>query len=360
MRWRHVPPPHLVVDSTGRSSKLSDAAETFLPGLAIRLPVLDADNMPEMRAPRPAQVPTLGKLRRPRLGRSIARDRLFEVIDRSQAVPALWIAGPAGYGKSTLVATYLESLTCQLLWLQLDAGDADPATFAHFLGKSAALLAPRKQIRMPLPTADDLRDVPGFIMRCFRRLVTVLDAPWLLVLDNVQELDRLPAMHAGLAAAVGEMPEGSRLIAISREPPPPQYARPLARQQMVVIEGSALRFTPDETQSLLNLHGRPWSAKWLCETTAGWAAAMILMLASRNELTAHDAAREGMAPQRLFDLFAGEVLESMESWQVEVLMRVAFLPSATGAMAVRLSGEPRAKALLEDLVHRSLFTGPPQ
>jgi DNA-binding SARP family transcriptional activator len=218
------------------------------------------------------------------------------------------------------------------------------------------LLAPRKQIRMPLPTADDLRDVSAFILRCFRRLALVLDGPWVLVLDNVQELDRLPALHVGLAAASAEMPEGSRLIAISREPPPAEYARPMASQQMVVIEASALRFTPDETQSLLHLHGRPWSAESLCETTEGWAAAMILMLASRTQLEPHGAAGGSIGPQRLFDLFAGEVIDSMEPWQAEMLMRVAFLPSATGAMAVRLSGEPRAGALLEDLARRSLFT----
>ena len=312
--------------------------------------------MAAMREPRTVRRPALGKLRRPRLDRSISRDRLFGAIDDSRALPALWIAGPAGYGKSTLVATYLESRAQPSIWLQLDAGDADPATFAHFLGESAALLAPRRQIRMPLPTADDLRDVSAFIVRCLRRLALVLDAPWVLVLDNVQELDRLPALHAGLAAAVGEMAEGSRLIAISREPPPAEYARPLAGRQMALIEAGDLRFTPDETQSLLQLHGRHWSAESLCEITAGWAAAMVLLLASRTELVPQDPARDGIAPQRLFDLFASEVLDSMEPWQSEMLMRVAFLPSATGAMAARLSGEPRAGALLDDLVRRSLFT----
>ena len=34
-------------------------------------------------------------------------------------------------GKTTLVATYLEARAIPSLWLQLDAGDADPATFAR-------------------------------------------------------------------------------------------------------------------------------------------------------------------------------------------------------------------------------------
>jgi DNA-binding SARP family transcriptional activator len=301
-------------------------------------------------------VPTLGKLRRPRLGRSIGRTRLFSAIDGSSTWPALWIAGPAGFGKSTLVATYLESRALPSMWLQLDTGDADPATLVHFLAESAALLAPRKKIRMPVPTADDLRDVPAFIRRCFRRLAAVIEPPWVLVLDNIQELDQVPALHAGIAAGLAEMPEGARLIAISREPPSAEYARALAGQQMAVIDASALRFTAEETQALLQLHDRPWSAASLFEATEGWAAAMILMLASRTALAPDGEVLAGVAPQRLFDLFAREVLEAMEPWQRTALQRIAFLPSTTAAMAVRLSGEARAGALLEDLARRSLFT----
>jgi len=301
-------------------------------------------------------LPTLGKMRSPRLCRSILRDRLFTELDGTESVPGLWIAAPAGFGKSTLIATYLEARALKSAWLQLDAGDADPATFAHFLGECAASLAPRKPLQLPLPTADDLRDVPAFIRRCFRRLALALDGPWMLVLDNIQELDSMPSLHAGMAAALSEVPDGCRLIAISREPPPAEYARALAGQQLVCIHASALRFTPTETQALLDLHDRPWSAKALCETTDGWAAAMILMLAARSELASPHAAGVGSAPKMVFDLFAGEVMDSFAPWQRHALMRTAFLPSVTAAMAAAVSGESRAETLLEDLARRSLFT----
>jgi DNA-binding SARP family transcriptional activator len=309
-----------------------------------------------MPAARSDQMPTLGKMRRPRLGRSIQRDRLFIELDGTESVPGLWIAGPAGFGKSTLIATYLEARALRSGWLQLDPGDADPATFAHFLGETAAALAPRKPHRLPLPTADDLRDVPAFIRRCFRRLAQALDGPWVLVLDNIQELDSLPTLHAGIAAALSEMPEGWRLIAISREPPPAAYARAMAGQQLVCIQARALRFTPTETQALLDLHGRPWSAESLCETTGGWAAAMILMLAARTGLASPHPTGAGSAPKTVFDLFAGEVMDAFAPWQRCALMRMAFLPSVTAAMAASVSGEPRVETLLEDLARRSLFT----
>ncbi|MCL4746191.1 MAG: hypothetical protein KJZ83_12360 [Burkholderiaceae bacterium] len=281
---------------------------------------------------------------------------MFAAIDALATAPGLWVSGPAGFGKTTLVATWLEARGLPCAWLQLDVADADPSTFAHFLAGSAALIAPRRRLRLPLPTIDDLRDVPAFIRRCIRRMAASLDHPWVLVLDNAQEIDRASTLHAGIAAALSELPEGARVIAISREPPPPQYARALAGQQLAVLEASTLRFTADETQSLLTLHDRSWSADALRQATDGWAAAMILMLAAKSELPADVPSFEGVARPRLFDLFAGEVMAAMPQHEREALVRIAFLPSATAAMAVAVSGDARAGQLLADVARRSLFT----
>ncbi len=309
--------------------------------------------MPTVRAHRQ---PALGKLSPPRLGRVFGRDQLFARIDAAAAAPCLWVAGTPGIGKTTLVATWLNERSIPCLWLQLDAGDADPATFAHFLRAAAARLAPRRQLRLPLPGADDLRDVPAFIRRCFRRLALALDRPWVLVLDNAQELGAAPLLHAGIAAALAELPDRVRLIAISREPPPPEYARAIANQQLAILDEPSLRFTDDDTQLLVDLHGRDWPAARLRELTDGWAAAMILLLAARTSLGPDDSLQSGTARGRLFDFFAGEVMEKLGPADAAALMRIAFLPSASAAMAVALSGDPRSGELLADLARRSLFT----
>ncbi len=309
-----------------------------------------------MPTPRQHLQPTLGKSSPPRLGRSVDRQRLFVEIDAVASIPGLWVAGPPGIGKTTLVATYLDTRAIPCVWLQLDAADADPATFVHFLRLAAARLAPRRNLPLPAPSADDLRDVAGFIRRCFRRLALALEPPWTLVLDNAQELGAAPLLHAGIAAALTELPQQARLIVVSREPPAPAYARALAGQQLAVIEAASLRFTDAEAQQLVTVHGRDWQPAALRQATDGWAAAMILLLAARKEQDGNTALHRHTARDRLFAFFVSEVLQSMMPGHATALTRIAFLPSATAAMAVAISDDAQAADLLADLARRSLFT----
>jgi LuxR family transcriptional regulator, maltose regulon positive regulatory protein len=301
------------------------------------------------------RAPALGKLSPPRLGRVFERQRLFEQLDTVAGSPAVWIVGPPGIGKTTLVATYQAARNSTCLWLQLDAGDADPATFVHFV-RQAAVASARRAPRMPVPTADDLRDVPGLVRRCLRQIALAIEGPWVLVLDNVHALGDATPLHAGIAAALAELPAHARVVAISREAPPGAYARTLATQQLGVLDAAALTFTEEETGRLVRLHERDWSAAALREATQGWAAAMILLLAARAELGPADTLRSGVTRDRLFGYFAGEVMAQWPASVAHTLMCVAFLPSATDAMAIAVSGDPQAPEHLDAMARRSLFT----
>ena len=78
------------------------------------------------------------KLSRPRMSGVIDRARLFALLDTRRESPLLWVQGPPGAGKTTLVTTYLAHARSGSLWYRVDDGDADAATFFSYLSQASS------------------------------------------------------------------------------------------------------------------------------------------------------------------------------------------------------------------------------
>jgi LuxR family transcriptional regulator, maltose regulon positive regulatory protein len=97
---------------------------------------------------------------RPRLAGVLPRARLFGLLDTGCRSPVVWVSGPAGSGKTTLVASWLDAKKIPCLWYHLDEGDSDIATFFYYLGLATRRAAPRYKTPLPLLTMEYLRGVP--------------------------------------------------------------------------------------------------------------------------------------------------------------------------------------------------------
>lgn len=200
----------------------------------------------DSHAPKSAR---LAKLTRPRSDGLIVRQRLFELLDLHREAPMVWVTAPPGAGKTSLLSTYLDAGAQPVAWVQIDSGDADPATFFHYLTRATSAIT---DCVPPLPvfSPQDSTNPAAFARRYFREWFAITVEGTTLVLDNLQEAGDATSWHAILATLVEETPAGVRTIAISREGLPAELARARLARQVHLIEWRDLRLTREEAAEL--------------------------------------------------------------------------------------------------------------
>src|SRR5262249_55431988 len=83
----------------------------------------------------PEQSPVLrAKLSRPNIGeQGLGRSRLTQALAENATRPLTLVIADAGYGKTTLVASFVKAVRRPVVWYSLMPSDADLVVFARYL-----------------------------------------------------------------------------------------------------------------------------------------------------------------------------------------------------------------------------------
>ena len=305
-------------------------------------------------------IPSLSKITRPKLSGTFSRDRLFRLLDKSRMRPVIWLTAPAGSGKTTLVAGYLDSRKLPCLWYQVDEGDGDIASFFFYLGLAVKKAAPRYRKPMPLLTAEYLPGMHTFTRRFFEELCDRLTPPAAVVFDNYQEVSVRSGFHEMMMHALDVIPEGIHVFVLSRTDPPPQLSRLQVNNKAMLLRWEDIRFTREESRHLLELHGSQKISDSALDLaynkTEGWAAGLVLM----KERIATDElgpnVLDQITSQGIFDYFASELIDKTDNKTRVFLLQTAFLPKMTALSAERLTGIRSSGQILERLSRGNFFT----
>lgn len=298
------------------------------------------------------------KVSPPRLFDVVPRERLFALLDDNRGRPLLWIASPPGAGKTTLVATWLETRSIPSIWYQIDAEDADPAALFGHLAHGLGAIAPDLEATLPRFSAEHQGDVAVFARLYFRALFGSLPPGAALVLDNYQDAPEGTALHEIVQECARQAPRGSTIVAVSRTDAPPPFVQFTANGSMTTIGWDRLQLTRDEVIAICAKRGvtEGWLVQALHQQSQGWAAGITLMLERLEHAdgNAHELPSE--TRESVFTYFANLIFDQTSPRRRAILLSVAFLPRVSSELAVRLSGDADAPQLLDELYRRRLFT----
>lgn len=301
------------------------------------------------------------KLQMPRVRSDlVARPRLVQrLTDAAQGALTL-VSAPAGFGKTSTVAAWVQQVDQPVAWVSLDAGDSDPARFWRYVSAALddACAGVHQQVAALL---DGAQQAPvDHIVALVINAQAAASQGVMLILDDYHLVDSA-AVHAGVSDLLDGLPAQSHVVVASRADPPLPLARLRARRQLTEIRAGDLRFTAGEAAELLGVAtGEKLpadSVAALTRRTEGWAAGLqlaALSLSGRPDPAAFVAAFTG-SNRYVLDYLTEEVLARQPDEIYQFLLETSVLDRLSGPLCDAVTGRDDSQTLLEAVEGANLF-----
>ncbi|GAB6057986.1 BTAD domain-containing putative transcriptional regulator [Desulfonatronum parangueonense] len=292
----------------------------------------------------------------PEVGTLVVRQRLFDSLDEASSRPITWISAPPGSGKTLLVASYVLERKQPLIWYQLDESDIEPAVFLSRLAQASSSVLADEHLNLPALHPLQAKDLSSFTDHFFKQLAQRLPENCFLVLDNYQaEMDTRE--HKRILETIAVLPGRCRALITSRNLAPRHTVRMLVERRMSVLDWHDLRFTLEESKSLLGPERFSDEVyDLLLEKTDGWAAGLVLLGESLRRGGSIVGASPWMPMRDVFDYLDVELFDKLTPELRDFLVRTSFLRTMTPDMAKAISGSDHAEAILMQLFQNNRFT----
>ena len=304
------------------------------------------------------------KLRIPPVRREhVPRPRLHALLNAGLARRLTLVSAPAGFGKTTLVCEWLETLDLPVAWLSLDEQDNAWSRFLAYLLTSLQGLDPTVGAGL-LGTLESAQVPPlDSFLAALPQELAAIQRPFVLVVDDFHVL--LDAqVHDLLTYVIDNQPPGMHLVLAGRSDPPWPLGRLRATGALTEVRASDLRFTLNEAGALLNdtlgLGIADLDLSTLEDRTEGWVAGLHLAaLSLKNASDRHGFVQAFAGSDRfVLDYLMEEVLAQQPPDVCTFLLQTSLLDRFNAALCDHVTGRKDSQAMLRRLEAANLFVVP--
>ena len=271
------------------------------------------------------------KLNRPPLPVDLVpRPHLVSWLEQRRERPLTLVSAPAGYGKSTLISYWLESVDCPAAWLSLDEGDNE---LRGFLGYYLAAIQTITPAAMPetnaLLMATPLPPVSAIAKMMINEL-NQIEEPFILVLDDYHYIGT-QTINDLLQELLLHPPRNLHLVLGTRSEPLLPITNLRANNKLTEIRSQDLRFNQEETLQLFHkMIGASVNLATVRDLDAqseGWVTGLRLAaLAMRHRIGRDSLPGELSVHNRyVTEYLVTEILAKQETWASEYMLKISIL-----------------------------------
>ncbi|MFD5864106.1 LuxR C-terminal-related transcriptional regulator [Agromyces sp. NPDC127015] len=286
----------------------------------------------------------------------VRRENLIGNV-RSGPARLVTVTAPAGYGKTSFLAEWLQLEDRATGWLTLSDGDDDPAALIRLLTYACSSFTPvAASLEEQVSTAD--RGVLGRIAPVLARALSRCDQPFVLFLDDTHALTSLDAIDA-LNVVLTGVPAGSQVVLASRHRPA-AFARGRVASSAAHVTAEDLRIDLSGAARIAEVAGAEVSPETLTswvEQSGGWAAGLHMCALLSRSRPLDSIGGQDLLADYLYRECMRELPDDIRRFLVSVSILRPLVPAMCDAVLERSD----SASILRDLEARQLFiTADPQ
>ena len=213
------------------------------------------------------------------------RPALFDRLEEGLRRRLTLVSAPAGFGKTTLISTWVRQTAMPVAWLSLDAADNDLGRFLAYFAAALQTVDDHLGEEMMVAVEGNQPVQIGELLAGLLNEIDQVGRPFILVLDDYHLIHQ-EEVHAAVRFLTDNLPVALHLIISTREDPPWPLARLRAGGQLAEIRGRNLRFTLQETAEFCNkvmgLAISPEDISALDARAEGWVAGLQMAALSMH------------------------------------------------------------------------------
>ncbi|WP_233271726.1 LuxR C-terminal-related transcriptional regulator [Paraburkholderia acidiphila] len=289
------------------------------------------------------------------------------------------IKAPAGFGKTSLALTWLDTLRAngaQVAWLSLDADDDEPARYFHYLAHALQRACRTVGVSAIGLTAESWFVPANSLVATLINELAEIDDELHVFIDDYH-LIHSAAIHEAMSLFIANVPSNVHVVICTRTDPPLPLAKLRAGNSLCEVDAAALRFNFDETRRFVE-HECPGKLgfgdlKSLYATTEGWAAALRISASALARQDRSQGWQQDMQAGLKAGLKAGlnpggaskpvsdyleDLLQHLPPQTQAFMLRSAILERLSAPLCEAVTGVASSQAMLDDIVARQLLLEP--